>query len=202
MAKLVHKFQFASHNRSLKDIKTYYDRVLDSLEYQYSREHNADYDVIFANKSEAEVAAELDRLKEELSMEGAFELLAYLEKVFRTDCHIRCTRRYKDDLSKSFKDVYKSVGKIQYKIGFVDVIVAGWKKFFLEQDPHNQDVLDMFSQINDFFNFRNWMAHGRYWDYPYSRGKHNFDVVWIMVNEVENAFSGKFYAYERVGERV
>lgn len=202
MAKLVHKFQFASHNRSLKDIKTYYDRVLDSLEYQYSREHNVDYDVIFANKSEAEVAAELDRLKEELSMEGAFELLAYLEKVFRTDCHIRCTRRYKDDLSKSFKDVYKSVGKIQYKIGFIDVIVAGWKKFFLEQDPHNQDVLDMFSQINDFFNFRNWMAHGRYWDYPYSRGKHNFDVVWIMVNEVENAFSGKFYAYERVGERV
>ena len=128
MAKLVHKFQFASHNRSLKDIKTYYDRVLDSLEYQYSREHNADYDVIFANKSEAEVAAELDRLKEELSMEGAFELLAYLEKVFRTDCHIRCTRLYKDDLSKSFKDVYKSVVKIQYKIGFIDVIVAGWKK--------------------------------------------------------------------------
>lgn len=201
MAKTVHKFQFASHNRTLEEIKFYYDKVLGSLERQYSRDTNTDYDVIFANKSEEEVVAELDGLKEELSMEGAFELLAYLEKVFRTDCHIRCTRKYKDKLSKEFKTVYKSVGKIQYKIGFIDVIIAYWKKEFLEPDPHNQNVLDMFSQINDLFNFRNWMAHGRYWEYPYNRGKHKFDVVWIMVNEIENAFSGKFYAYERIGER-
>lgn len=202
MANIVHKFQFSSHNRTLEEIKSYYDKVLVSLDRQYSRDTNPDYDAIFANKSEAEVAAELDSLKEELSMEGAFELLAYLEKDFRTDCHIRCTRRYKDELSMTFKDVYQSVGKLQYKIGFIDVIVASWKKVLLEPDPHDQDVLDMFSQINDMFNFRNWMAHGRYWEYPYSRGKHNFDVVWIMVNEVENAFSGKFYTYERVGERI
>lgn len=202
MPKKVHKFQFASHNRSLEEIKSYYDKVLDSLERQYSRDTNVDYDIIFANRSEEDVVAELDNLKEELSMEGAFELLAYLEKDFRTDCHIRCTRRYKDELSKSFKNVYKSVGKIQYKIGFLDVIVAGWKEVFLEPDPHNQDVLDMFSQINDLFNFRNWMAHGRYWEYPYNRGKHNFDAIWIMVNEVENVFRDKFYVYERVGERI
>lgn len=202
MPKKVHKFQFASHNRSLEEIKSYYDKVLDSLERQYSRDTNVDYDIIFANRSEEDVAAELDNLKEELSMEGAFELLAYLEKDFRTDCHIRCTRRYKDELSKSFKNVYKSVGKIQYKIGFLDVIVAGWKEVFLEPGPHNQDVLDMFSQINDLFNFRNWMAHGRYWEYPYNRGKHNFDAIWIMVNEVENVFRDKFYVYERVGERI
>ena len=60
----------------------------------------------------------------------------------------------------------------------------------------------MFSQINDMFTFRNWMAHGRYWDYPYSKGKHNFDVVWIIVNEVENAFCGSLYAYDAVGEKV
>lgn len=201
MPKIVHKFQFASHNRSLEEIKSYYDKVLDSLERQYSRDTNVEYDIIFANRSEEDVAAELDKLKEELSMEGAFELLAYLEKDFRTDCHIRCTRKYKDELSKAFKKVYKSVGKIQYKIGFLDVIVAGWKEVFLEPDPHNQDVLDMFSQINDFFKFRNWMAHGRYWEYPYNRGKHNFDAIWIMVNEVENVFKDKFYVYERVGER-
>lgn len=202
MAKIVHKFQFASHNRTLEEIKSYYDKVLDSLDRQYSRDTNTDFDVVFANKSEEEVAVELDGLKEELSMEGAFELLAYLEKDFRTDCYIRCTRKYKDELSKAFKIVYKSVGKMQYKIGLVDVIVAGWKKVFLEPDPHNQDVLDMFSQINDLFNFRNWMAHGRYWEYPYNRGKHNFDVVWIMVNEVENTFSDRFYTYDRVGERA
>ena len=202
MAKVIHKFQFSSHNRSLEEIKTYYDNVLESLERQYSKDTNTDYDVYFVNKSEAEVATELDSLKEELSMEGAFELLAYLEKDFRTDCYIRCTKRYKDELSKAFKTVYKSVGKIQYKIGFIDVIIAGWKKEFLESDPHNQDVLDMFSQINDMFNFRNWMAHGRYWEYPYSRGKHNFDVVWIMVNEVENVFGDKLLTYEHVGERA
>lgn len=112
MAKMVHKFLFASHNRTLEEIKSYYDKVLDSLECKYSKDTNADYDVIFANRSEEDVEAELDGLKEELSMEGAFELLAYLEKVFRTDCHIRCTRRYKDDLSKSFKIVYKSVALV------------------------------------------------------------------------------------------
>lgn len=202
MARIVHIFQFASHNRTLEEIKFYYDRVLDSLERQYSRDSNTEYDLMFENMSEAEVAAELESLKEELSMEGAFELLIYLEKEFRTDCHIRCTKKYKDELSKSFKDVYKAVGKLQFKIAFLDVIVAGWKKEFLRPDPHNQDVLDMFSQINDMFTFRNWMAHGRYWEYPYNKGKHNFDVMWIMVNEVENAFNGRFLAYDAVGEKV
>lgn len=202
MVKFVHRFQFASHNRTLDEIKFYYDRVLESLDRQYSRDSNTDYDVMFAGMSEAEVTAEFDGLKEELSMEGAFELLAYLEKEFRTDCHIRCTKKYRDELSKAFKREYKAVGNIQYKIAFIDVIVAEWKKVFLKPDPHNKDVLDMFSQINDMFTFRNWMAHGRYWDYPYSKGKHNFDVVWIIVNEVENAFCGSLYAYDAVGEKV
>lgn len=202
MNKKVKKFQFASHNRSLEEIKSYYDKVLASLERQYSRDSNINYDSFFAFMSEEEIAAEFDNLKEELSMEGAFELLAYLEKIFRIDCNIRCTKKYRDDLSRAFREIYKSVGKIQYRIGFLDVIVAGWKEVFLEPDPHNQDVLDMFCQINDFFTFRNWMAHGRYWYYPYNKGKHNFDATWIMVNEVENAFRGKFYVYEHVGERV
>ena len=200
MGKAFHKFQFSEHNRTLAEIKSYYDTVLSSLDYRYSKYQNIEYDIIFAGKTEEDVETELENLKEELSIEGAFELLAFLEKEFRTDCNIRCTKRYRDDLSKAFKDAYKSVGKIQYKIGFQDVIIQEWKKKFLSENPHNQNILDLFSEINDKFGFRNWIAHGRYWAFPYQRGKHNFDAVWLMVNAVETLIGTRFYRYEPVGE--
>ena len=202
MGNVVHKFQFADHNRTLKEIKSYYDKLLSSLEYQYSKNRNVEYDIVFSGMTEEDVETELENLKEELSIEGAFELLAFLEKEFRTDCYIRCTKRYRDDLSKAFKDVYKSVKKVQFKIGFLDVIVEEWKKKFLSEDPHNQNILDLFSEINDKFGFRNWIAHGRYWAFPYQRGKHNFDAVWLMVNAVETVIGAQFYRYEPIGEKI
>lgn len=201
MGKTVHKFQFTDHNRTLEEIKSYYDKVLSSLEYRYSKNRNIEYNIIFAGKTEKDVETEFENLKEELSIEGAFELLAFLEKEFRTDCYIRCTKRYRDDLSKAFKHEYKKVGKVQYKISFLDVIIEGWKNKMLSNDPHNQVVLNLFSEINDKFGFRNWIAHGRYWGFPYHKGKHNFDAVWLMVNAVETVIGTQFYRYEPVGEK-
>jgi len=45
------------------------------------------------------------------------------------------------------------------------------------------------------------IAHGRYWAFPYQRGKHNFDAVWIMVNAVETVIGTQFYRYEPIGEK-
>ena len=201
MGKAVHKFQFADHNRTLEEIKSYYDKVLSSLEYRYSKNRNTEYDIIFSGMKEEDVETELENLKEELSVEGSFELLAFLEKEFRTDCHIRCTKKYRDDLSKAFKNAYQTAGKVQYKIGFLDVIIKEWNNKFLSEKPHDQDILNLFSEINDKFGFRNWIAHGRYWAFPYHQGKHNFDAVWLMVNAVEGVIGTQFYRYEPVGEK-
>ena len=108
MGNAVHKFQFADHNRTLEEIKFYYDKVLSSLEYRYSKNRNVEYDIIFSGMTEEEVEIELEHLKEELSIEGAF---------------------------------------------------------------------------------------------PYQRGKHNFDAVWIMVNAVETVIGTQFYRYEPIGEK-
>lgn len=201
MANVVKKFQFASHNRTLDDIKSYYDKLLSSLEYKYSRTQNAEYEAMFPEMSEQEVARELAELKEELSMEGSFELLSFLEKEFRTDCYLRCVGRFRDEMSKHFKQAYLEAKKVQYRIPLLDVIVNEWKRQKLNEHPHDVDTLALFSGINDMFNFRNWMAHGRYWEFPYHPGKHHFDAIWLMVNQVEDQLGPYFYRNIPVGEK-
>ena len=71
-----------------------------------------------------------------------------------------------------------------------------------EKKSFDELMRELKEKTEKVFNFRNWMAHGRYWDYPHNRGKHNFDAIWIMVNVVENAFRDRFYVYERVGDRI
>mgnify|MGYP007069974551 CR=1 FL=1 len=198
----VRKFQFASHNRTLNEIKSYYDKMLSSLEYKYSRNHNPLYAEMFADMSEAAVERELGELKEELSLEGSFELLSFLEKEFRTDCYLRCKGRFRDELSRGFKRAFDEVGHVQYRIPLLDVIVEGWKQQLLSDTPHDAETLAFFSGISDIFNFRNWMAHGRYWEFSYSRGKHHFDSIWLMVNHVEDVLGDSFKRNEPIGEKA
>ena len=202
MAKQLRKFQFASHNRTLDEIKYYYDKMLSALEYKYSRCRNPLYAEMFAEMSEGAVERELGALKEELSLEGSFEVLSFLEKEFRTDCYLRCKGRYRDNLSRSFKKAYDEAGKVQYRIPLLDVIVDGWKSQLLADNPHDADRLALFSGISDMFNFRNWIAHGRYWEFPYSRGKHHFDSIWLMANHVEDVLGPLFKRNEPIGEKA
>lgn len=195
----VRKFQFAEHNRTLNEIKTYYDKVSDALSCTYSTETNNNYYEMFLGMTNDEVAAERMMLTKELSMEGSFELLAYLENRFRTDCYIRCKKRYKDELSKKFQKAYQNAHKIQYKIGLLDVIIDGWKEVLVKDHPHDSNIVNLVNGIKDMFQFRNWMAHGRYWSFPYNIGRHDFDTIWIMVNNVESFFEDKLLTYNNVG---
>jgi hypothetical protein len=62
--------------------------------------------------------------------------------------------------------------------------------------------LVFFSTITDIFNFRNWMAYGWYWEFPYSRVKHNFDYIWLMVNNVEEKLGPELLRNVLIGEKM
>jgi len=105
----------------------------------------------FDNK--IQLNAELKSRKEHLDRMCVLEILATLEAKFRIDYLMRCQKKKRDKLSKAFREIYK---KKKNKASLNDDIIRTWKNEF----PLHKTRLDKLSKALDY---RNWLAHGRYW---------------------------------------
>jgi hypothetical protein len=88
-----------------------------------------------------------------------FYLISTTEACLRKDFQFRVTKREKSLISKKFRDIVKtkkSNKKGKIKISLVEDILETWK----EQDTVNK--LN-FSRFIGLLNYRDWLAHGRYW---------------------------------------
>jgi hypothetical protein len=62
-------------------------------------------------------------------------------------------------------------------------IFEAWK----ENDRQNTAVRELVGEMRTAFNFRDWIAHGRHWVKP--TGKHDFDSIYLLAENVLNAFA-------------
>ena len=83
----------------------------------------------------------------------SLEILSALEARFRVGYLVRCQRKKRDLFSKKLHAIYR---KQQNRAFLVDDILTTWKK---ERTEHKLR-LDQFQKAIDY---RNWLAHGRYW---------------------------------------
>ena len=150
---MVKKVSFSNQHLSLNEIEAYYSDSENALNNFFDASIAAKFPLRFFGYSKIEIDAELKYRKEELDRMCSLEILAALEARFRIDYLIRSQNKKRDKLSKVFREIYK---KKKNKASLNDDIIRAWKK----DNPLHKNRLDKLSKALDY---RNWLAHGRYW---------------------------------------
>ncbi|MBO9483108.1 hypothetical protein [Salinisphaera sp. G21_0] len=115
-----------------------------------------------------------DELKEKKAMLDrmcSLELLATLEARFRIDYLVRCQNKHKDSLSRKFREIHQQKTN---RVSLSDDILVGWRV----SNPEHKTRLDHFQKALDY---RNWLAHGRYWQPNRSPHIHKYDYLGIYL---------------------
>jgi hypothetical protein len=145
---------FSRKHSTLNDIEAYYVDSADALNFYFDPSGISDhFDIRFHGYSRIMIDHELKLRKEALDRMCSLEILASLEARFRLDYLVRCQKKRKDDLSKNLRDIYK---KFENKASLKDDILYTWKMVFNEHKTR----LD---ELGKALDYRNWLAHGRYW---------------------------------------
>ena len=145
-------------------------------------------------KEESVIFEAKDRAYAELEKEATMCLLSYMESAFRTDFVMRCDLKKKDKLSLLFRKSYDR-NKRKYQYGFNDVVIKGWKEIYPEHKTE-------FDRIVEMMNYRNWLAHGRYWKFKDNIAKYSYSAVHNAIESLENAFQSVIMRPSLIGEAV
>jgi hypothetical protein len=89
----------------------------------------------------------------EVDRDACLTLLAAIEAAFRLDYALRCERRDKQPLSRTFRNLFKTH---EYYVSLEEVLLEQWK-------VHNPSIRQVIADLRAAFKYRHWLAHGRYW---------------------------------------
>ena len=162
----------------LNKIAAYHRDVLSSLRLYFSSS-SPTFAAQFAGNTEQEVRETLGSRIGESDIRSTFATLTSLEAHFRIDFEFRCkNKKPKDALTDYFRNVKKNRKE---GVRLDEDILEGWKEY---TDVKNSLIGD----LRGAFNFRHWVAHGRYWTPKLGR-KYDFNYVQLMAEAVVASFS-------------
>lgn len=115
---------------------------------------------------------------EETDLRSAFFVLTALEAAFRIDYLYRCQKKMKDELSRAFREIYRDRGT---KAGLDEDIFETWKGKLPAPVP------GLIGQLRGAFNFRHYLAHGRYGEPKLGR-KYDFNFIYSLADDVLREF--------------
>ena len=154
--------QFSDNVLTPEEIEHYYRDMEKSIEMRFNKEQNANYVGDFLGYTDEEIISSKKELLQELSIEASFFLLAYIESLFRKDFILRINagrKKYRDNITKEYKSIYDPNKRV-YSYSLVDVIFSTWKQYV---SPNSKELEDVLRTLPQYYDFRNWIAHGRYW---------------------------------------
>ena len=167
---------FSENYPVTEDIGAHYEVSVNSMNLLYSPV-NPGFVADFRYYSHDEVEEERDARLEEIDASLALTLLASIEASFRVDYLRRCYRRKKDPLSRAFRALYKRKGR---KVSFEEELLEGWKR-------HSNVSPRLLGEIRGAFNYRHWLAHGRYW-MPRLGKRYDFSGIFDLAYDVDETF--------------
>ena len=150
MARL-RSFDFNERFASTDEIEDWFEDTNAALRLFYSQQ-NPTFQARFISYTQDEVEGELDSRLEETDTLAAFTLLTAAEAALRTDFMLRCIQNRSDPLSKHFIGLHGANG---LRVS-LESILDGWK-------THASIQAHVIGHIKAAFNYRHWIAHGRYW---------------------------------------
>jgi hypothetical protein len=168
--------QFSGQNLNLEEIARHHNDVESSVRLFFSSS-SPFLDERFTGYSLQEISSEMSRIILEHERDSALKILASIEAVLRLDYLQRCDGLRKDLLSRELKKVFN---KKRDKARLDDDIIGAWKKY----SGINPEI---FHELIAAFNYRHWLAHGRYWIPKLGRQKYDFTYLYILA---ESFFMG------------
>ena len=144
---------FSNEHLPLEKISKQYTSVAGSIELYFSR-NNPRFSQIFSFYSPQEILGERSTCLLEHELGTSMTVLAAVEAAFRIDFELRCQSVKVDPISDRLRAIRR--GRTQHSISFAGDILNGWERAF----PTGRQVI---SAMREAYQFRNWLAHGRYW---------------------------------------
>jgi len=132
---------------------------------------NPDYNADFVGFSEKEIEAERENIIKENDITHCLLLLTSIEAMIRLDADQKYCEKKKNPLSKEIKLIYDRTKGERIKLD--DLI-----KVRIKND--NTKIKKHYDFLNKCFEYRNWLAHGRYWD-PKKIPKFDFDAILLVT---------------------
>lgn len=151
--------------------------VIEKAIFLYYSPKNPNFPELFALSTAKEIRASHDEGLREARAASALTLLAAIEASFRVDYLLRNYGRKKDDLSRAFRALYKEK---QQRVSLSDDILQAWL-------DHSDVTRALVGDIRAAFNYRHWLAHGRYW-VPRLGRQYNFERIYDLCSGIESAF--------------
>jgi hypothetical protein len=167
------RISFSKKHLSLSEISSYYSDCEKALILYFSPK-SVDFNDRFIGYTISEVEAKLRLRINELEQSTSFLILSSLEAQFRMDYLKRCYEKKKDNLSKAMRDIHQQKPN---RASLEDDILKLWKQVYPE---HKQVISSVISALQ----YRNWLAHGRYWDAKFGR-KYSYPFLYNLAEEVE-----------------
>ena len=165
------RISFSNQELPIKEIENYYNSIEKSLRSFY-----VDKNDYFTGYTLSELQDELENRLKELYNSTALTMLAAIEAHIRVDFLQRCYKRDRDKLSRAFRDLYKKYGS---NIPSLNEILKLWKKSISRPA--------VVSELRSAFNFRHWLAHGRYWVAKLGK-EYDFNTVLTLSIYVQTEF--------------
>lgn len=171
------KISFSNANLELREISENFKDTELALRryYNVSNEEFHLYPKFFAY-SQQEINAELHKRIDELNKSTTLTVLASIEASFQIDYLKRCYGRKRDSLSKDFRLIYIKNEQENRRTSLEEDILKNWKKHF-------PDSKSLISKLIEAFNYRHWLAHGRYWQHKLGR-KYDYDYIYELGEEI------------------
>lgn len=164
------KTSFTNTHSTIEDIENYYVDSEGSLTSYYEVDfESGEISAKFIGYSKDDIFGELKERKETLDRMCSLELLAAIEARVKIDYIIRGQNKLKDDFSKKLRLVYDSK---ENRASLKDDIISVWRT----EKPEHKTRLDNFGLALDY---RNWLAHGRYWQPKRAPHIHRYDYLSI-----------------------
>ena len=163
--------QNLASNLSLEEIWNHRTDVQAALRFYFNPGSLGSQDR-FSGKTLEAIAETLQARLQEADQQSLLVLLTSVEAAFRRDYEIRVERKATDEPSRSFTTLYAQKGK---RARLDSDLFENWKKV---SDLHQRAV----GNLRIAFKFRDWMAHGRYWQ-P-SPGRYEFEPIYDLALQV------------------
>lgn len=146
-------FKLRDHSITLDEVANYYDNSMKAIDVYYDIS-NVNPDLI--GLSLKEVKAKRREVLTELTIECGMMLMSAVEAAFRTDFVLRCRKSRKEQIDRDFKEILKGVKEL-YQVRIKEDLIDRWAEEYPDEKHH-------FSLLKNRFDYRNWVAHGRYWN--------------------------------------
>lgn len=171
------RIDFSGHIQTIAQIFDYYQLLKNLIQDHFDSQKNPTYEVDFDKMTNEEISKLKKENLLELERSASFNLLALVEARFRIDFCARCERRKRDVLSNLFRAFYNPANRI-YSYSYKEQILANWK-------VAHPDIVDLLNEIGQVADYRNWLAHGRFWEFKDNLKKYTFNYIHDLTLRTE-----------------